>query len=599
MVNVFELYESLTATPAPEAASEPVAQPHVTLDGGRVRMDFDAQQSSDFWGYVNAVKALPGRKYVGGTVNTVDATLGVLEVAERFGLVVTDEVRAACQQAARSAVEREADARTMLAVSRADDAELDVPDTVALTPRPYQRAGIAYALQARRTFIADEQGLGKTLQAQVAVEIEQAFPALVVCKAKLRGNWRMEIGLTLPGRKVQVLEGQTPYPIDADAEFVVINFDIIWYWREVLIAHGFQALIVDESQYVKNHESKNVTVDSEKVRVYKTQRTRAVKEVADALPADSMRLLLTGTSMMNRPIELTPQLDILGRLDEFGGFFSFAKRYAAAQNNGYGWVFTGSSNEDELRTRLRSVCMVRRLKRDVASDIPDKNRVSTWLTLNGELVDYKRIWDEGPDDSQAGEMAWMSKLRRAVGIAKTAAAIEFVEEFIDTEQGEEPKSIVVFAHHKDVQQAIADHFGDNAVTIFAGDKDAAVTESKRRFQAGEVQVLVGSLEAASEGHTLTRAADVLMVERAWTPKREEQAEDRVHRIGQDRPVTIHYLLALDTLDEDMTELVESKRAVIDRVQDGDDSVLTDEEREVLELDVQQALRGRLVARRAA
>lgn len=604
-MDALSLYARLVGQEATAQAQQPELVPAVTLRGSRVLIDFDAKASNDFWGYVNAVKALPGRKYEGGTVNSADPSPAVLTVAERFGLGVTDEARAACESAAEAIESQAAQAREMLAASRAEDAELDVPSTVAMTPRPYQKAGVLYALNARRTFIGDEQGLGKTMQAQVTVEVLDAYPTLVVCKAKLRGNWKMEIGLTLPDRKVQVLEGQKTYSIDPDADFVVINYDILDYWAKVLIAHGFKALVVDESQYIKNHESRPVRKDGKVVkegnrtlREYKTKRVRAVKQVADSLPEDAPRLLLTGTAMFNRPIELASQLDIMGRLDEFGGFFPFAKRYANAHDNGYGMDFTGHSNEAELREKLRSTCLVRRKKEDVAKDIPGKTRVPVWLMLNGELSEYNTVFAAGPDtENEAGEMAWMSTLRRLVGQAKVDSAVERVEEILDVDEGEEPKSVLVFAHHKDVQAEIAQHFGNRAVTIFAGDRDEEVAESKRRFQAGEVPVLVGSLEAASEGHTLTRAADVVMVERAWTPKREEQAEDRVHRIGQTKPVTIHYVMAMDTIDEDMDRLVESKRAVIDRVQDGDEADLTEAEREVLEMDVRQATLDALMERR--
>lgn len=603
MTNAFELFERLTgeSLEQPQQQAQPEDQgPHITLLGsGRVQIDYDAQRPGGFdWGTVNAIKTLPGRKYEGGSVNTVDLTVKVLEVAQDRGLRVADEVR----EALAEEIER---TESMQSASRADDADLQVPDTIALDPRPYQRAGIAYALESNRTFIADDQGLGKTMQAQAVVEIRQAYPALVLCKAKLRSNWRNEINLTLPDRKVQVLHSQTPFPIDPDADFVVINYDVLDFWADDLITHGFQALIIDESQYVKNHETRTMKDDEgivvrdergKPVREYKTNRVRATKRVADSLPDEAPVLLLTGTAMMNRPIELAPQLDIMGRLDEFGGFFRFAKRYADAHNNGYGWDFSGSSNRSELREKLRSRCLVRRLKKDVLDELPEKDRIYTWLELNGELAAYDQAFEDGPGDGEAATMAWMSTLRRLVGEAKVPSAIEWIEDFLDVEDSEETPSLVVFAHHIAVQHAIADHLGDRAVTIFSGDSDADVDDAKTRFQAGEVPVLVGSLEAASEGHTLTRAHDVLMVERAWTPKREEQAEDRTHRLGQTEQVTIHYLLASGTIDEEVSELVDDKRAIINEIQDGEGE-LTAEQESLLTRNIEDELARILMERR--
>jgi serine/threonine protein kinase len=234
-----------------------------------------------------------------------------------------------------------------------------------------------------------------TMQAMIAVVIDNSIPSLVVARAKLLPNWRHEIESVLPDAKIQILKGQTPYEIESDVDFVLISYDVFCFWVDILIERHFASMIIDESQYVKNHESRpmkdkegNVVKKGRKtLREYKTQRVRATKTVADSLMErldDPMILLLTGTSMMNRPVELPSQLDIMGRLEpDFNGFFNFARKYCDAYEGPFGWVFTGSSNEDELRTRLRSTCMIRRTLRDVHGDLPPRRRIDLRLRRHG------------------------------------------------------------------------------------------------------------------------------------------------------------------------------------------------------------------------
>ena len=163
--------------------------------------------------------------------------------------------------------------------------------------RPFQRGGVAYVLAARRTFLADEQGLGKTVQALAALEADGAFPAVVVCPASLKLNWLREIEHWLPHRSVTVISGTGATP--PAAEITVLNYEIVHAHRVRLALRRPLALVLDESHYVKNPRAK---------------RTRAVRRLAEALPEDALRLALTGTPVMNHPDELIAQLRILGRL---------------------------------------------------------------------------------------------------------------------------------------------------------------------------------------------------------------------------------------------------------------------------------------------
>src|SRR4051812_43303426 len=240
--------------------------------------------------------------------------------------------------------------------SRAHDgAVLDIEDRLGGELRPFQRGGVAYALWSRRTFLADEQGLGKTVQALATIEADEAYPAVVVCPASLKLNWQREIEHWLPHRSVTVVSGTSGTHEAAD--IVVLNYEIVQAHRARLTLRTPKALVLDESHYVKNPRAK---------------RTQAVRRLAGGLAPDALRLLLTGTPVMNHPEELIAQLRVLGRLEEFGSGARFARR------------FQGAGAEERIHWHLRRSCFVRRLKVDVLPQLPAKRQVVVPVALENE-----------------------------------------------------------------------------------------------------------------------------------------------------------------------------------------------------------------------
>ncbi len=178
--------------------------------------------------------------------------------------------------------------------SRAQDGPpLEIEDRLGGELRPFQRAGVAYVLWSRRCFLADEQGLGKTVQALAALEADDAYPAVVVCPASLKLNWRREIEHWLPHRSVTVVSGTSGTHEAAD--IIVLNYEIVHAHRARLGLRTPKALVLDESHYVKNPRAK---------------RTQAVRRLVGALAPDALRLNLTGTPVMNHPEELIAQLRV-------------------------------------------------------------------------------------------------------------------------------------------------------------------------------------------------------------------------------------------------------------------------------------------------
>ena len=421
--------------------------------------------------------------------------------------------------------------------------------------RPFQRAGVRYALEARRTFIADEQGLGKTVEALAALEEDDAYPAVVICPASLKLNWQRETARWLPHREVRVLSGTSAVLYDAD--ITILNYEIVHAHSANLALKRLRAIVLDESHYVKNPRAK---------------RTQAVRKLTGALSHDALRLALTGTPVMNHPEELIAQLRILGRLEDFGSGAKFARR------------FQGAGAEERIHWHLRRSCFVRRLKSEVLPQLPAKRQVTVPVALDNEReyrmaeediiawlreqpLELSELEARVAATLRAERLAQLNALRQLAARGKLAAALGWIHDF---RESEEP--LVVFTGSREVQQRVLQRFPD-ALHIVGEDDVARREDAVRRFQAGEGDLIVCATRIAGQGITLTRASNVAFLDLEWTPAMHDQAEDRLHRIGQEESVTAWYLLAAQTIDETMLELIARKRGIVGAVTDGraDDS----------------------------
>jgi superfamily II DNA or RNA helicase len=458
--------------------------------------------------------------------------------------------------------------------SRAHDAPpLAVEAALGGELRPFQRAGVAYVLRARRTFLADEQGLGKTVQALAALEADDAYPAVVVCPASLKLNWQREAEHWVGHRSVTVVSGTGT--VAPAADITIVNYDIIHAHRTRLALRRPKALVLDESHYVKNPRAK---------------RTQAVRRLAEALPHDALRLALTGTPVMNHAEELIPQLRIIGRLEDFGSGARFARR------------FQGIGAEERIHWHLRRSCFVRRSKADVLPQLPAKRQVAVPVALDNEgeyrlaeedviawlrqqPLDLRELDRKVAAALRAERLAQLNALRRLASRGKGGAALTWIDDFLASDE-----PLVVFAGHREMQERLMERFPD-ALHLLGRDSIGAREKAVHGFQAGAAQLLVCATRVAGQGITLTRASNVAFLDLEWTPAMHDQAEDRLHRIGQHDAVTAWYLLAAQTIDETMLELIERKRRVVDAVTDGRGEA----DGQVVE-GVVRALRGRPVRR---
>ncbi len=476
-------------------------------------------------------------------VESLDAFIALHEVqVTGRALEVLDELRVEHARAA-GAVRR----------SRATHAE-PIDSTAAVLGgelAPFQWVAVRYALEARRAFLADEQGLGKTVEALAALESDHAYPAVVVCPASMKLGWEREARRWLPHRSVAVVNGRGVVP--PRAEVTILNYEVVAAHREGLVRRRPRALIVDESHYCKNPHAK---------------RTQAVRRLAAAIPADGLRLALTGTPVLNHAEELIAQLRVIGRLEDFGSGARFAHQ------------FRGATSEERLHWHLRRRCFVRRLKADVLPQLPAKRQVVVPVTLTNQAeyrlaerdviawlrtqpLDLSELNSKIAATLRAQRLAQLGALQRLAGKGKLAAALAWIDDFLAS--GE---PLVVFARHVEVQRAVVARF-PSALHLLGEDSLEQREAAIRSFQEpGGPALIVAATRVAAQGITLTRASNVAFLELEWTPAMHDQAEDRCHRIGQRDAVTAWYLLAAGTIDETMARLIQSKRALVAAVTDG-------------------------------
>ena len=448
-----------------------------------------------------------------------------------------------------------------LAEASALDAELPPLPSLQVELRPFQRAGVAYALKHRRTFIGDEVGLGKTIQAIATLEYADAYPAVVFCPQTLRVNWLREFNAAVPHRHVMLTSGTTPVPFGmVRPDVVICHYEVARHWTKAL-AEELQpmGMVADESQLLKESG---------------TYRSQAVRDLAHQIPiGDGIRLLLSATPVLNERKEYAPQLDILGRLEEFGG--------AAA-----------IKRTPDIANRLRMAgTMVRRRKKHVMPNLPPVGHKAVPLECDPEvMVEYRRAETELLDylaeraAAQAGELGLdpdseamkarmragaaehlvrIGVLKRLAARAKMPAAKRWVTEYLANGD-----RLLLFAINVDVIDGIRDEF--DCPTIVGGQTSGERMALVDEFQAGKHPLVGLNMVAGGVGLTMTAAKDVAFLQQGWTPAIHDQAIGRTYgRINDPHGADGYYLLGIGTIDLKIAQLIDDKRKEVDDATDGE------------------------------
>ena len=371
----------------------------------------------------------------------------------------------------------------------------------------YQHEGAAFLKSNSRAYLADQMGLGKSVQAIQAAKATGVRSILVVCPAVVVPHWETEFDKWWPERTASV--GVISYSLAIRRDLPKVEL-----------------LIADEAHYLKSPGAK---------------RTRKVFRHAAKTPHV---WLLSGTPMPNGPQELWAPIRALWPEFTHGckTHLQWMEKFTHVRPTVFGPKPTGVRNPELLRDTLNKILLRRKLE-DVGLELPSLRVDLTRIPKPAILGDL--VVEEGIDE----EDAYMSTLRRLVGIAKAEAVAQLI---VDELKAGAYKSIVVFYHHRAVGQVFADRFAGAGVSVSGFDGSAGGDERRTAvdlFQKGMTPVFLAQQTAAGVGITLTNSTEVVLAEPHWTPSENEQAIKRIHRIGQDQPCRARIFAAADTLDE--------------------------------------------------
>lgn len=440
----------------------------------------------------------------------------------------------------------------------------------------------------RSFLLADEPGLGKTAQALIAAEVSGAFPLLVVVPNVVKTNWLREVRQWLPQRRATVVHGDG-VELNAFSDVFIVNYDILDRHVGWLSKFDFRGMVVDEAHFIKNKES---------------QRSKHVQAVARTIRARLVHPLLvalTGTPLINQIEDFRMIWQFLGWIDDKKPLGELMAKLEA----------TGLTPADpgffqEARRAVISMGIVRRKKQDVAKDIPARRIADIPVELDGEagrsivnaeralatrlierydrviaargqavdhidhdlvrLVSTSEVEETQQDDS--GDNVFT--LVRKIGQAKAVMAADYTAQL-----ARNVGKVVFFAKHIDVLDQAQAHFASVGIktTSIRGDQTTASRQAAiDAFTTDDdVQVIVCSLLAAGVGVNLQAASNVVLAELSWTSAEQTQAIDRVHRIGQELPVTAWRILAAQTIDTRIAELIDQKSGLAARALDGEEA----------------------------
>ena len=422
----------------------------------------------------------------------------------------------------------------------------------------YQKEGCDFLSQKKFALLADEQGLGKTVQAILALNVLRAKRVLVTCPASLKLNWKREIEKWADiNHKIFIVRTKKD-KLPEDAGVIIINYDLLVseVLRKQLRKRNFQVGIYDEAHYLKNQKAKRTK--------FTIGRYGIVHEC-------TYNWFLTGTPMPNRPIDLYPLLKVGADklIHPYNDFWTFSRRFCAGWQAPWGFDSSGASNLEDLHRRIAPIYL-RREKREVLDQLPDKTYQLLELDLPSGAIKKIRAAEASIDPQTLKKIALgeeitaAATLRRETAEAKTPICIEYIKEWLENNP---EKKLVIFAHHKLVVAALLDGLVAYLPLSIVGstpmnDRQAAVdtfqTVPNRRL-------IVGNIQAMGLGHTLTAASNVIFVETSYVPGEIEQAVDRCHRIGQKNAVLAQFLVACDTIEERILKIALDKLENIRKV----------------------------------
>lgn len=458
---------------------------------------------------------------------------------------------------------------------------------------PFQKEGVKIMLNSSTNILlADEMGLGKTVQVALYLKYKKdSFPALIICPASLKENWKKEIK-TWCGKESFIIDGKKPEKLSNEFlskyPVLIINYDILGEenkeekqkelearkraremkyprkkkiipvngWCDELAKLNFKTIVGDEIQYISGSE---------------TIRSRAVKQISFSLE-DSKKIFISGTPYETRTLQFYTCLHILSKND-FPNEYRYKMRYCDPVKSYWGWSFNGLSNAKELH-EIISKFMIRRLKKDVLTDLPPKIRSVIPMKIKKEdrklYDDVDRELELALINKEKNALSKLESLKQASFEAKKNSMIRWIKDYLEIND-----KLVVFIWHRESCEILENEFKGVSVSI-TGDTPTKMRDKlKEEFQNNpNIKLFIGQIKSAGVGLTLTKSRAVAFLEFGSTAPGMEQAEDRVHRIGQEADsVLAYYLIMENSIDEQIMKVLNRRNKDLKKVLNDEDEDL--------------------------
>lgn len=413
---------------------------------------------------------------------------------------------------------------------------------------PFQSGGIDFGHRCQGRWLnCDDMGLGKTVQALVGARELRARKILVVCPSSVSYKWLDEIAIWYPEASAQVIPS-TISPLPSDINIHVMSYAIMTRKEEDLKSVGYDLVIFDEFHKLKNP---------------KAQRTKAARRISRKI---KWFCGLSGTPLLNKPIELYQVLNMVAS-SVFGHWPRYVNRYCGNVQLG---IYDEAKNLAELKEKLSSI-MIRRLKTDVLDQLPDLTRIRIPVDIDRSLYNAAILGYESKIEDALGKQYDLDKpivllqvLRRIIGREKARISLDMVFDILDTTPGK----LVLYVVYLDTVEYLKSSLERYGVSVITGKvsakKRAEVIDDWQTTERSRVMIITS---AGGEGIDLFGRDDIecsrmVFIEREWGPAPEEQAEARLHRIGQSSGVQVVYMIARGTYDIELDNLISAKRRIL-------------------------------------
>lgn len=465
---------------------------------------------------------------------------------------------------------------------------------------PFQKDGVKVMLHSETNILlADEMGLGKTPQASSYLRWKKdSWPALIVSPASLKENWKKEIKIWT-GQDAYIIEGKKPEKLSKEFLLkypaLIINYDILGEedkeakeaemeareraremkyprrkkivkvngWCDELSNLEFNTIIADEVQYISGVE---------------TIRSRAMKQICFSLP-DAKKIFISGTPYETKTSQFFTCLHILDP-EDFSNEYKYKMRYCDPIKTHWGWKFEGLSNAKELHEMI-SKFMIRRLKKDVLKDLPPKIRSVIPMRIKAS---DRRLYDDADSELELAilnkdknALSKLEALKQASFKAKRNSMIDWIKEYLEIND-----KLVVFIWHKESCEILENEFKGISVSITGKTPVGERQKIVETFQNNpKIKLFIGQIKSAGVGLTLTKSRAVAFLEFGTTAPGMEQAEDRVHRIGQEADsVLAYYLIMENSIDEQIMEVLNRRNKDLKMVMNNEDEDLFEPKKEL-------------------